>query len=353
MKKSISLLLVAILIVTSIATVAFAADPVVNSTKLTIESKNAEPGETVTLDVTAEGDDIGGFGFFIQAEGLTLGEISSDLPGFVYHGSTVGFATMTAIDGNSTLFTMTITVPEDIQPGKYPVSMIVDYVGDGDAIDMEYELVEGYITIDCVHAWGEWVVTTPATCEAEGVETATCSICGATKTQAIAALGHKEGEYKLTHEAENCQDHDVFTAECVNGCGKTWTKLGDAGDHVWGEWTHDDAKDKAAHYRYCSVEKCGESEKEAHKMKWGEVVEPVHGKGCDGKNKDKDVVCVDGHQDGECTVCGKTSTVVIKAGCGPVPPTGDISGVVTTSISALVIVLFSAVAIVIKRKTAI
>lgn len=349
MKKSISLLLVALLIVTSIATVAFAA----GSTKLTIGSADAKAGETVTLEVKVDGDDFGSFGMKIKAEGLTIGEMTPVLKDVVVNNGTAGFASSGSVEGKQTLFTIDIIVPEDVKPGNYPVVIDLDFIADEAFEDLNVEVVNGVISIGCDHAWGEWVVTTPATCEAEGVETATCSICGATKTQAIAALGHKEGEYKLTHEAENCQDHDVFTAECVNGCGKTWTKLGDAGDHVWGEWTYDDAKDKAAHYRYCSVEKCGESEKEAHKMKWGEVVEPVHGKGCDGKNKDKDVVCVDGHQDGECTVCGKTSTVVIKAGCGPVPPTGDISGVVTTSISALVIVLFSAVAIVIKRKTAI
>ncbi len=38
------------------------------------------------------------------------------------------------------------------------------------------------------HVWGEWVVTTPATTEAEGVETATCAVCGAAKTQPIAKL---------------------------------------------------------------------------------------------------------------------------------------------------------------------
>ncbi|MBQ3182710.1 MAG: InlB B-repeat-containing protein [Clostridia bacterium] len=37
----------------------------------------------------------------------------------------------------------------------------------------------------CAHEWGEWVVTTPATEEAEGVETRTCTLCGETETRAI------------------------------------------------------------------------------------------------------------------------------------------------------------------------
>jgi len=38
------------------------------------------------------------------------------------------------------------------------------------------------------HTWGEWVETTPATTTTPGVETATCSVCGATKTQEIPVL---------------------------------------------------------------------------------------------------------------------------------------------------------------------
>lgn len=44
----------------------------------------------------------------------------------------------------------------------------------------------------CTHTYGDWVVTTEATCTAAGVETRTCSKCGATETQDIAALGHTE-----------------------------------------------------------------------------------------------------------------------------------------------------------------
>ena len=38
------------------------------------------------------------------------------------------------------------------------------------------------------HDWTEWVVTTPATTEAEGVETSTCSRCGETQTRPIPPL---------------------------------------------------------------------------------------------------------------------------------------------------------------------
>ena len=42
----------------------------------------------------------------------------------------------------------------------------------------------------CTHSWGEWVETAAPTCTEDGVETATCTLCGATKTQPVAATGH-------------------------------------------------------------------------------------------------------------------------------------------------------------------
>ena len=42
----------------------------------------------------------------------------------------------------------------------------------------------------CEHAWDAGVITTEPTCDAEGVKTFTCSKCGVTKTEAVAALGH-------------------------------------------------------------------------------------------------------------------------------------------------------------------
>ncbi|MBR6825021.1 MAG: 5'-nucleotidase C-terminal domain-containing protein, partial [Oscillospiraceae bacterium] len=53
----------------------------------------------------------------------------------------------------------------------------------------------------CDHAWDEGKVTTEATCEADGVMTFTCTICGATKTEVIPAPGHNmvDGECTVCH----------------------------------------------------------------------------------------------------------------------------------------------------------
>ena len=40
------------------------------------------------------------------------------------------------------------------------------------------------------HSWGEWAVTTAPTCEAEGVQSRTCSVCGASEEQTLPATAH-------------------------------------------------------------------------------------------------------------------------------------------------------------------
>ena len=43
------------------------------------------------------------------------------------------------------------------------------------------------------HSFGEWTVTTPATCTKDGVKTRTCA-CGEAETRAIPATGHVDAD---------------------------------------------------------------------------------------------------------------------------------------------------------------
>ena len=56
------------------------------------------------------------------------------------------------------------------------------------------------------HTWGAGVVTKEPTCTEAGVKTYTCTTCGATKTETIAALGHVWGAYTVTEHAVNGND---------------------------------------------------------------------------------------------------------------------------------------------------
>jgi len=50
----------------------------------------------------------------------------------------------------------------------------------------------------CTHIWGNWVVTTPETCTAAGVERRECTLCGEYETRAIAMLEHNWSAWTVT-----------------------------------------------------------------------------------------------------------------------------------------------------------
>ncbi len=63
------------------------------------------------------------------------------------------------------------------------------------------------------HQFGEWKQTTAPTCEVEGEETRTCSVCGATETRPVAALGHSYDEGVITKQP-SCTERGEKTFTC-------------------------------------------------------------------------------------------------------------------------------------------
>ena len=67
------------------------------------------------------------------------------------------------------------------------------------------------------HAWDAGQVTTPPQCEKKGVKTYTCTKCGATQTEEIAATGHQHTEIRNAKEAE-CETvgytGDTYCTDC-------------------------------------------------------------------------------------------------------------------------------------------
>ena len=57
-------------------------------------------------------------------------------------------------------------------------------------VNSDDTLTLSYVTAECVHSYDSGKVTTAATCTTAGVKTYTCSKCGGTKTESIAATGH-------------------------------------------------------------------------------------------------------------------------------------------------------------------
>lgn len=79
----------------------------------------------------------------------------------------------------------------------------------------------GEVHDDNNHVWNDGVITTPPTCITDGIKTFTCTVCGATKTEFISALGHKWGEWTVTKEATATQQGEKIRI-CEN-CGKKET----------------------------------------------------------------------------------------------------------------------------------
>lgn len=114
------------------------------------------------------------------------------------------------------------------------------------------------------HTWNDGVITTPAKCLEAGVKTFTCTVCSATRTEPIAALGHDFTNGETSYDADghwhicgrdNCTatdtkvPHSYDTTNCAQAahCACGYTKP--AGEHNWGAWSKVDG---ATHQRVCS-----------------------------------------------------------------------------------------------------
>lgn len=337
MKKILSLILVAMLLVSSLATVAFAAE----STKIDAQDKTVEAGDEFTIVVSMTPAVINAFEIEMEVDPeLTL-------TGVEYAGLKGGFDSTKNYDkvifwssDNQTaenLFTLKVKIAEDAKPGEYYINLS-GFVSNND-VDLDSTFGKAVITIEepeteHTHTWGEWKVTTTATCMVEGVETRTCA-CGESETRKTGYGAHKPG-------AEWVGDGTNHWHICT-----VCDEPVEVAAHVHGEWKIEDDK---IHSEICSI--CGAKYGiENHDWKYGKIVEPIPDEDCKCQDGEK-CTCVDGYQEWTCKDCGHEYKKIIK-GCACVPPTGDISGTVTTGITALVIVLFSAAAIVFKRKTAI
>ena len=85
------------------------------------------------------------------------------------------------------------------------------------------------------HTWGEWTVKTPATCTADGTEERECSVCHEKETKTIKAPGHTWGEWEVT-KAATCSEEGTKTREC-SVCHVTETESIAKIAHTEGEWT--------------------------------------------------------------------------------------------------------------------
>lgn len=73
------------------------------------------------------------------------------------------------------------------------------------------------------HIFGDWKTVTETSCETEGRQERTCSVCGAKETQTIAALGH---DYNASGKCRNCGAvYDIVDHRNGNGSANFISKL--------------------------------------------------------------------------------------------------------------------------------
>ena len=317
MKKLISMLLVVFMLVTCMATTAFAA----------------EVGDTVEVAVTVSGNP--GFGCYTvnlsyDTTALKLvslsdaGCISAGKGTFLSNaaGNCASFFVMDLnnVTGDGNLFIATFEVLDGAKAGKtYNVSASFEpgSLANANNEDISMGISGGSVTIDkpvCNHVWDEGKVTKDATCTEDGVKTYTCTVpgCGETKTEVISATGHKFGEWKVTKTA-TCTEKGEETRECA--CGEKEVREIPVKEHALNTY----GKDSTHHWVLC--DNCDHvGEKEAH-------------------DYDYNGVCV----------CGATKPVVDDPNLDDIPQTGDITPYIAMTFVSIM-ALAAAAAFVLKRK---
>ena len=152
------------------------------------------------------------------------------------------------------------------------------------------------------HSWGEWTVTTPASCTATGEKTRTCDRCAATEKRELAKTGHTEvvdpAVGATCTEPGKTEGKHCSVCHAVIVAQKEIPALG----HSWGEWTvTTPASCTATGEKTRTCDRCAATEKrELAKTGHTEVVDPAVGATCTepGKTEGK-----------HCSVCN----AVIKA----------------------------------------
>ncbi len=103
---------------------------------------------------------------------------------------------------------------------------------DGTEQDIAFDAFNGYVDVNS-HHFGEWVVTTPATCITTGVKTRTCSDCSKTETVVIPKVDH---EYAAVVTDPTCTAKGYTTHTCKTCPDYYIDTYVDMVDHTLGEW---------------------------------------------------------------------------------------------------------------------
>lgn len=311
MKKLLSILIVTVLFAACLIPTAFAESTVAVS----VSSKEAKPGDTVTLSVSVKGNQIGfySYGFVVNYDkdalefiGVSAGDLSA--PSANPATNKIGFYAQNAVLGDGVLFNMNFKVKDTASEGTYAVNLAVDDFTDAEWDSTTVNLSGGTITVNVPHVHeGVLVDEVPAGCGTTGVKAHYKCSCGglfldkdctnevAEDDLTIPALTH---DYvgKVTKDPSCCEDGEM-TYTC-SICKNSYTEVIKAtGNHDYGKPELVEGNTEQ-HVLRCTTPGCPEKKYESHDWKLADSKEP----NC--KN--------DGYEDYKCE-CGATKRVVLES----------------------------------------
>ena len=162
------------------------------------------------------------------------------------------------------------------------------------------------------HSFGEWTVSKEATCTEAGEETRTCSVCGATETQAIPAKGHTASEKWVTTKKATCTEKGTQVQKCTV-CGVVVnTRETKALGHNWETITKEPTCTEAGEeYKKCT--RCGEIKDKKTLEALGHDWIKAENTDADGwKTTVQPTTTSKGKQERTCNRCGTTESREIQ-----------------------------------------
>ena len=231
MKKIIAILMVLAVLACAMGMIAAATE----TPTISVGTVVGAPGDEVSVDITIAGNP--GLAFLklklgYDSEALTL--VSAEATDVIEGKYTASkkldvnpYVMTWTNDSNSAedgvIVTLVFKINADAKSADYALTLNIVECYNEEFDDVTFEGVNGTVTADpCVegHTYDDGVVTTEPTCTDKGVKTYTCSVCGATKTEEVAATGHNHTSEVTT--APTCTEKGVKTYTCT--CGDTYTE---------------------------------------------------------------------------------------------------------------------------------
>ena len=115
-----------------------------------------------------------------------------------------------------------MNVLDSAQIGFSPMDIEVTMLTDKDSQHIPFETVNGGIQINCVHEWEE-IENVASGCETEGYIIYQCSRCGDMRRESFDAIGHDWGEWEVTTPA-TCAEEGVETRVCARDASHVETR---------------------------------------------------------------------------------------------------------------------------------